>query len=550
MRNLHGAAADEFADDGVAGDDVVALHLVARQAFDGFEQIGHAFVADVGVEEAGVAVQSVRGGPIALLTDEEGLQRGEVEGEAAVDDVVGGAVERDDAEQLAGADVMPVQERQQRTVVAMLDVAQHAAHEADVGELGQTLGAAVAFEHHVLRFDVELELRAVVDAFGDRRVEAVQAIEQQDLVLLELHRFGAGAAAFFEAVNGFLDGLAVEQADEVLVQELDVQRLGRFVIAIVDPIGRMLHERPEIIVEVQHQEAQALLLQTLGQLDGRGRLSAGTRAADPHHAQLIAFVEAGHDFGGGFVERLLVIAERLFDDPFQLAALHDFVQAGDSVDAARFIPFQDLVHRRVRETVADERFLRDRAFTQPMAAPTIAGVGIGGALETVAAQDVQDGVLDHLDRRREIGDEMMLVGIETDDDGIGQERGERFVGVPSGEKFFVDAGQAILLEAADGLAGFENGATDFVGIEFNERPIALLNFDNAILNHKWNVRERSSMDLGQLVHEVRNNNYRHGNNDQQYDNQRQLMLWHILLIGIVVWYFLHHVEIMGHGKRE
>ena len=49
-------------------------------------------------------------------------------------------------------------------------------------------------------------------------------------------------------------------------------------------------------------KTQALLLQALGELDGRGRLAAGTRAADPHHAQLVAFVEARHDFGGGFVD--------------------------------------------------------------------------------------------------------------------------------------------------------------------------------------------------------------------------------------------------------
>ncbi len=311
----------------------------------------------------------------------------------------------------------------------------------------------------------------------------MQAIEQQDLVLLELHRFGGGAAAFFETVNRFLDRLAVEQRDEVLVQELDVQGFGRFVIAIVDPIGRMFHERPKIIVEVQHQETQALFLKTFGELDGRGRLAAGTRAADPHHAQLVAFVEAGHDFGGGFVEGLLVIAEGLFDEPLEFAASHHFVQAGDGVDAAGAIPLEHLAHGRVRETVADERFLRDRAFAQPMAAPTITGVSIGRVLETVTAQHVQDGVLDHLDGRREIGDEMVLVGIEADDDGIGEKPGEGFIGVPRREKFLVDAGEAILLEAADGLAGAEDGAADFVGIEFDERPIALLNFDNAILNH-------------------------------------------------------------------
>ena len=38
MRNLNRAPADEFANDGVAGNDVVAGDLFFRQAFDGFQQ--------------------------------------------------------------------------------------------------------------------------------------------------------------------------------------------------------------------------------------------------------------------------------------------------------------------------------------------------------------------------------------------------------------------------------------------------------------------------------------------------------------------------------
>ena len=37
MRNLHRAAADKFADDGVAGNQIVAVHLRLRETFDGFQ---------------------------------------------------------------------------------------------------------------------------------------------------------------------------------------------------------------------------------------------------------------------------------------------------------------------------------------------------------------------------------------------------------------------------------------------------------------------------------------------------------------------------------
>jgi hypothetical protein len=122
-----------------------------------------------------------------------------------------------------------------------------------------------------------------------------------------------------------------------------------------------------------------------------------------------------------------------------------------------------------------------------MPAPAIASVSIGRVLETITAQDVQDGVLDHLDRRRKIGDEMMFVAVEADDDGVGQKVSERLIGVPCGEKFFIDVWQTILLKAANGLAGLEDGAADFIGIKFDEGSVAFLNFDNAVLDHGWSI---------------------------------------------------------------
>ena len=54
MRNLDGAATDEFADDGVAGNQFERLHLLAREAGDGFEKCLDAVVADARVEKTGV----------------------------------------------------------------------------------------------------------------------------------------------------------------------------------------------------------------------------------------------------------------------------------------------------------------------------------------------------------------------------------------------------------------------------------------------------------------------------------------------------------------
>ena len=130
-----------------------------------------------------------------------------------------------------------------------------------------------AFVKHVQRFQVKSELRRGVNALGDRRIKSVQTIQQKNLVRLQFDGFGSGAPAFLETVNRFVHRLSVEQRAEVLVQQLNVERLGRLVIPVVDPVGRMFDQRPEIIVEVQHQKSQALLFQPLCKLDGGGRFA-------------------------------------------------------------------------------------------------------------------------------------------------------------------------------------------------------------------------------------------------------------------------------------
>ena len=133
MRNLDGAAADEFAQDGVAGDEPRVLQIGGGHAGHGVEQAADAVEPDAGVEEAAVGGEVGRRREVAGGTGVEGFEDGEVEGEAAVDDGVGQAAQGDDAEEFALADVVPVQERAQGAVVAVLHVAQRAAEEADVG---------------------------------------------------------------------------------------------------------------------------------------------------------------------------------------------------------------------------------------------------------------------------------------------------------------------------------------------------------------------------------------------------------------------------------
>src|ERR1039457_402236 len=116
--------------------------------------------------------------------------------------------------------------------------------------MGPPPATAVAFVEDVLGLDVEAELGRGRNAFGDGRVQPVQAIEQENLVRLQLNGFGGGAAAFLEAVDRLLNRFPAEQAGEMAVEQLDVQGFGGFVVTVVNPVGGMLNKRPEVVVEI------------------------------------------------------------------------------------------------------------------------------------------------------------------------------------------------------------------------------------------------------------------------------------------------------------
>ena len=131
--------------------------------------------------------------------------------------VIRQTVQRYNAEQLPCPDVMPMQNGQQRTVVAMMRIPQHAADQPDVGKFRKAISGTVAFVENILRFDINAKLGRGFNAFRDWRVKPMQAIQQQDLILLQFHRPADGAASLFEAINRFVDRFAVEQSLQMLV---------------------------------------------------------------------------------------------------------------------------------------------------------------------------------------------------------------------------------------------------------------------------------------------------------------------------------------------
>ena len=125
---------------------------------------------------------------------------------------------------------------------------------------------------------------------------------------------------------------------------------------------------------------------------------------------------------------------------------HDGVQALDGVAAVFPVPGQSPGHGFLRETVADKFLRRDGAFAQPVPAPAIAGIGIGGVLKAVAPQRVQHLVLDRLDGGREIRDQVVRIRIQAHHDRLRQKPGDAFFIPPGLEQAVVDPRQVILLE--------------------------------------------------------------------------------------------------------
>src|ERR1035437_2546422 len=121
-----------------------------------------------------------------------------------------------------------------------------------------------------------------------------------------------------------------------------------------------------------------------------------------------------------------------------------------------------------------------------MPSPAVTLVGIGGFLKAMAPQRVQHRVLDRLDPRRKVGDQMMRVGIEADDGRVRQKRRDALVRAVRAENLVVHARQQIRLKTADGLRRARNRLADFIRIKPYQRAVAFLNLDDAILDGHGN----------------------------------------------------------------
>ena len=111
----------------------------------------------------------------------------------------------------------------------------------------------------------------------------------------------------------------------MLVEQLKIKGFGRLKIPVVNPVGGMFDERPEIVVQVEHEKFKAMFFQPLRQFDCRGGFAGRTGAADPNHAQGIRPRQAGENFFGGGSQGSFIGGEGGFHDRPHLAAQYGSV---------------------------------------------------------------------------------------------------------------------------------------------------------------------------------------------------------------------------------
>src|SRR5437762_14224288 len=77
---------------------------------------------------------------------------------------------------------------------------------------------------------------------------------------------------------------------------------------------------------------------------------------------------------------------------------------------------------------------------------------------------------------------MMRIGVEAHHHRVGNKIGEFIIPPVRLENRIINSRQQILLKAPNGLSRLQDRLLDSIGVKFYQRAIALLHFDNSILN--------------------------------------------------------------------
>ena len=333
--------------------------------------------------------------------------------------------------------------------VAVPTVADHTAEEAVVGPAHEDAGGVA---HLSEGFDVEAEFFGGGDAVGHAFVEAVEAVDEEDLMGFD-GEFVDVEFAFsgFEVVVGGLDGFAFEEVEEVLVDEFEVEGLRGFVVVVAEFILGMHFEVEEVVVDVDGDEFVAVGAEGFAEFDGGGGFSGGGGSGDDGDAD---FGEAFDDAFGAAFDFVGVALFAVFDEVGESSGADDGVEAVDGFALVVHVPAEDFVDFFVGDVVGGFEVV-EAGGALLGAFVAVDDVGAGGFDVSVFDEGGLDEVLDVFYG----GD---VSGGEGFEEGVFDLEGEIFGDGAIG--------------ASDGGGSLEDGGGDAVAVIGNGVPVAFYNF--------------------------------------------------------------------------
>ena len=225
-----------------------------------------------------------------------------------------------------------------------------------------------------------------------QRIQRVNALQHEHLMLIELQPLSAlFAPTRMEIIVGQLHLLTAEEGGELVVEQLQVQRIDALVVelALLIP-GRELAVH-KIVVQRNLHGLDAVGEQLDGEPFAGGRLSTRRRAGDQHHLHPLP----GGNLVGNLSDALLLQGFAHVDDVVHLPRLHGGVELAHGAESQDVLPamvlledFEHLVlagHLAQRMRVLHRRDTQQESvviFLQPVEIE-LAGVGHQRAIEIV-----------------------------------------------------------------------------------------------------------------------------------------------------------------------
>ncbi len=286
---------------------------------------------------------------------------------------------------------MPVFQRALRVVGAMRRVALHAPHQAQVRPANV---AAIGTLHLEQRLDVQRKALVRIDPLHHRTIEAVQAVDKDDVIGADLHRrLIELALAGLEIIVGDPHLLARDQGLEMLVDQGQIERLRRLIVIVAELVHRVLFEVVKVVVHRERDQPEAHVHQQVAEFDGGGGFAGGGGPGHDGKANLTASLM---DHVRSQRDVILVRLIGFGDDLRKLAPRDALVELVHGLHAVIDAPVEHLIDLAPGDVLPGQCLVLLPLLPASGALVAVEDIGLGSARMAVLDQDSLDDVLDVL----------------------------------------------------------------------------------------------------------------------------------------------------------